>query len=111
MLANLNIRIVDVEANSVEVLATDPDVAYISLDTTVRSSGHVTTTTGTQQVRAQKSLLGLNPTLDGSGVTIAVFDSGIDSKHKSFATSGKIKFRKTSPAKTALTIHGVMAHT
>src|SRR6185503_14737296 len=94
VLSNLNIRIVDVEANSVEVLATDPDVAYISLDNIVLSSGHVTTTTGAQQVRAQKSLLGLNNTLDGSGVTIAVLDSGIDSKHKSFATSGKIKFSK-----------------
>ena len=94
VLANLNIRIVDVEANNVEVLAADPDVAYISLDNTVRSSGHVTNTTGTQQVRAQKSLLGLNSTLDGSGVTIAVLDSGIDSKHKSFATTGKIKFSK-----------------
>ena len=58
------------------------------------ASGHVTTTTGTQQVRAQKSLLGLNSTLDGSGITIAVLDSGIDSKHKSFATTGKIKFSK-----------------
>src|ERR1044072_9173854 len=47
-LANLNIRIVDVEANNVEVLAADPDVAYISLDNTVRSSGHITNTTGTQ---------------------------------------------------------------
>src|SRR5687768_14072281 len=55
VLANLNIRIVDIEANSVEVLAADPSVSYISLDNTVRSSGHVTTTTGTQQVRAQKS--------------------------------------------------------
>jgi subtilisin family serine protease len=94
VLSNLNIRIVDVEANNVEVLAADPDVTYISLDNLVRSSGHVTNTTGTQQVRAQKSLLGLNSTLDGSGVTIAVLDSGIDSKHKSFATTGKIKFSK-----------------
>src|SRR6185369_8882767 len=46
VLTNLNIRIVDVEANSVQVLATDPDVAYISLDNAVRSSGHITTTTG-----------------------------------------------------------------
>src|ERR1044072_4871478 len=94
VLSNLNIRIADVEANDVQVLATDPDVAYISLDNTVRSSGHITTTAGAQQVRAQKSLLGLNSTLDGSGVTIAVLDSGIDSKHKSFATTGKIKFSK-----------------
>ena len=60
----------------------------------LKAQGHVTNTTRTQQVRAQKSLLGLNNTLDGSGVTIAVVDSGIDSKHKSFATTGKIKFNK-----------------
>ncbi|HZN01613.1 MAG TPA: S8 family serine peptidase, partial [Pyrinomonadaceae bacterium] len=94
VLSNLNIRIVDVTVNSIPVLLNDPDVTYISFDAPVTSAGHVTNTTGTQQVRAQKSLLGLNSTLDGSGVTIAVLDSGIDSKHKSFATSGKIKFSK-----------------
>ncbi len=94
VLSNLNIRIVDVPANNVEVIAADPSVTYVSLDVPVRSSGHITNTTGTQQVRAQKSLLGLNNTLDGSGVTIAVLDSGIDSKHRSFATTGKIKFSK-----------------
>src|SRR5690349_5256410 len=94
VLSSLNIRILDVEANSVQLLATDPSVTYISLDQPVRSSGHITTTTGTQQVRAQKSLLGLNNTLDGSGVTIAILDSGIDKNHKSFATTGKIKFSK-----------------
>ena len=94
LLSNLNIRIVDVTANAVPVLLNDPDVTYVSLDNTVRTSGHVVTATGAQQVRAQKSLLGLNNTLDGSGITIAVLDSGIDSKHKSFATTGKIKFSK-----------------
>src|SRR5215213_2358520 len=64
LLSNLNIRIVDVSANGVPLLAADPDVAYISLDNAVSSSGHVTNTTGTQQVRAQKSLLGLNNNLD-----------------------------------------------
>src|SRR5215218_9425599 len=51
VLSNLNISIIEVEANSVEVLAADPDVAYISLDAAVKSTGHVTNTTGTQQVR------------------------------------------------------------
>ena len=53
LLSNLNIRIVEVTANSVPVLIADPDVTYVSLDNTVRASGHVTTTTGAQQVRAQ----------------------------------------------------------
>ncbi|HEY0728295.1 MAG TPA: S8 family serine peptidase, partial [Pyrinomonadaceae bacterium] len=93
VLSLLNITIVEIRANDVEVLAADPSVAYISLDNPVRSSGHLTNTTGTQQIRTQKTLLG-STTLDGSGVTIAIIDSGIDSKHKSFATSGKIKFSK-----------------
>src|SRR6185295_20278511 len=35
VLSNLNIRIVEVQANNVEVLASDPDVSYISLDADV----------------------------------------------------------------------------
>src|SRR5205085_429690 len=93
VLSNLNLLIVDVQANDVQVLASDPDVTYISLDAAVRSSGHIVTTTGAQQIRTQKTLLGAN-ILDGSGVTIAVLDSGIDSTHKSFTSSGKIKFSK-----------------
>jgi len=94
-LSNLNIKLVDIQANSADALAEDPSVAYISLDAPVRSSGHVTTTTGAQQSRAQKGALGLPYTLDGSGITIAIIDSGIDAQHKSFAgLSGKIKANK-----------------
>ncbi|HJT68082.1 MAG TPA: hypothetical protein VJ749_16625, partial [Pyrinomonadaceae bacterium] len=39
VLSALNIRIVDVTANDVQVLASDPSVSYISLDAPVRSSG------------------------------------------------------------------------
>src|SRR5687767_5482768 len=94
VLSNLNIRIVETVASTVEEIAADPDVTYVSLDVPVRASGHVTTTTGTQQVRERKGLLGLADNLDGSGITIAILDSGIDVKHKSFATLGKIKFSK-----------------
>ncbi len=94
-LSSLNLSIVDVTANSVDVLAADSSVAYISLDTQVRSFGHVTTTTGAQQARAQKNALGLSYTLDGSGVNIAILDSGIDTTHKSFtAQAGKVVFSK-----------------
>src|SRR6267143_2056539 len=94
-LSTLNLSIVDTTANSVDVLAADSSVAYVSLDTQVRSFGHVTTTTGAQQVRAQKNALGLSYTLDGSGVNIAILDSGIDTTHKSFtAQSGKVTFSK-----------------
>jgi hypothetical protein len=76
LLSNLNIRIVDAAANSANVIAADPNVRYVSLDAPIRSNGHVTTTTGAQQVRSQSSALGLNNSLDGSGVTIAILGSG-----------------------------------
>ena len=76
------------------MLAADPSVSYISLDTQVRTFGHVTTTTGAQQVRTQKALLG-SYALDGSNVSIAILDSGIDAAHKSFSSqSGKITVNK-----------------
>src|SRR5712671_4911563 len=90
-LSTLNLSIVDATANSVDVLAADSSVDFVSLDTQVRSFGHLTTTTGAQQVRAQKNALGLSYSLDGSGVNIAILDSGIDITHKSFsAQPGKV---------------------
>src|ERR1051325_2373368 len=94
-LSALNLSIVDATVNSVDVLAADSSISYISLDTQVRSFGHLTSTTGAQQMRAQKNALGLSYTLDGSGINIAVLDSGIDITHKSFASQpGKIVFSK-----------------
>src|SRR5918996_3199141 len=46
VLSTLNIRVVDAVASSANVIAADPTVTYVSLDAPVRSSGHVTTTTG-----------------------------------------------------------------
>ena len=94
VLSNLNIRIVDVEANNVEVLAADPDVAYISLDARCAAQATSQTPRARSKSARRNRCSVLTPTLDGSGVTIAVLDSGIDSKHKSFATTGKIKFSK-----------------
>jgi serine protease AprX len=95
VLSALNITLLDVRADSVNVLAADPSISYISLDSQVRTFGHVTNTTGTQQSRAQKTALGLNYSLDGSNVSIAILDSGIDVTHKSFTSqSGKVTFSK-----------------
>jgi subtilisin family serine protease len=76
---------------TVALIAADPRVTYISLDAPVRSLSHVTTTTGLQQVRSQRGALGLPDTLDGSGITIALLDSGIDARHKSFSSPNKTK--------------------
>ncbi len=94
-LANLNIRILEAPAKTVESLADDPNITYISLDAPVVSFGHITSTTGATQVRNQRTgLLGTSNTLDGSNVSIAIVDSGIDSAHKSFARFGKITFNR-----------------
>ena len=112
VLLALNITLLDVRADSVSVLAADPSVSYISLDTQVRTFGHVTNTTGAQQSRAQKTALGLNYTLDGSGVSIAILDSESTSRISlSPVRRAKLLSAKTSRAKIALTIPTVMAPT
>jgi subtilisin family serine protease len=91
--SQLNARLVDISANSAQALAYEDGITYMSLDNYVGASGHIVTTTGAQQMRVQKNFLGLPYTLDGSNVTIAIMDSGIDTTHKSFA--GKLfKIRK-----------------
>ena len=71
-----------------EQLAARKEVHHLSADRDVRAFGHVTNTTGADAVRPQSttSPLGVttNYTLDGSGIGIAVLDSGIDTGHKSF---------------------------
>ena len=94
-LGQLNIRLAEMSAGSAKALAYNTDISFMSLDNEVRSFGHVTNTTGAQQSRSQKTALGLNYTLDGSGVNIAVLDSGIDVNHKSFSAQiGKVVFSK-----------------
>ncbi|HEX7295147.1 MAG TPA: S8 family peptidase, partial [Pyrinomonadaceae bacterium] len=95
LLPNLNIRIADIQANSAALLAADPSVSYVSLDAEVRTTGHIVSTSGAEQVRPKNATLGFDSTLDGSGVTIAVLDSGIDANHRSFSSrAGKIAFSK-----------------
>jgi subtilisin family serine protease len=63
-------------------LASRADVAYVSLNREVYSMGHLSTTTGADQVRATPN--STSSTLDGTGIGIAVLDSGIDLSHRSF---------------------------
>jgi serine protease AprX len=61
-------------------------VLYVSLDKEVKSLGHVSLTTGADAVRTQTvtSPSGATTALDGSGVAIAVLDSGLYKEHVSF---------------------------
>src|SRR3954464_8560531 len=67
-------------AATVEDLANDPTVDYVSLDRDVQAFGHVSLTTGTDAARTMSGGL----PYDGSGIGIAVMDSGIDQQHVSF---------------------------
>jgi len=70
----------------VEQLAAIGNIRYLSLDQQIRSLGHISMTTGADAVRQQQPTLlsGAANTVDGTGIGIAVVDSGIDSDHKSF---------------------------
>src|SRR5438128_9336100 len=70
---NLHTRVVELPASMVEELAADSDVSYVSPDRDVKSSGHVSVTTGADAVRP--SMPGGGGALDGSGIGIAVLDS------------------------------------
>src|ERR687885_2659549 len=92
---NLNAHAVELPQNVVDELASFPEVAYVSADRQTQSLGHVSLTTGADAVRQQTktttTLLGgtttTSYTLDGTGIGIAILDSGVDSGHKSFLGS------------------------
>ncbi|HLL99896.1 MAG TPA: S8 family serine peptidase, partial [Pyrinomonadaceae bacterium] len=85
---NLNSMVVELPAGVVDELASFSEVSFVSLDSKTEAFGHISATTGTDAVRAQttSTLLGGTTTtyLDGSGIGIAVIDSGIDAAHTSF---------------------------
>ncbi len=87
-MAQLGTLKVEMPVKALEELAARKEIHYVSVNREVRSFGHVSATTGADSVRQQTttSLLGgrTNYTLDGSGVGIAILDSGIDTNHKSF---------------------------
>ncbi len=75
-------RIVTVPAHVAVNLAARADVAYVSLNRDVQAMGHLSATTGADQVRATPN--STSSTLDGTGIGIAVLDSGMDLAHRSF---------------------------
>src|SRR5688572_9947160 len=85
-LKNFKVRIATLPVQAAVALASRADVSYVSLNRTVQPLGHVSRTTGTDQVRSSNNG-NSNSTLDGSGIGIAVIDSGIDAGHHSFVNS------------------------
>ncbi|HEY5838923.1 MAG TPA: S8 family serine peptidase, partial [Pyrinomonadaceae bacterium] len=81
-LKQLNARVMEIPARAVEALASRPDVGFVSLDRPNLPLGHVSLTSGAD---AARTVSGTNTTgLDGTGLGIAVLDSGIDTTHTAF---------------------------
>ena len=79
---SLGARVVELPARLVERLSEQRGVRFLSLDRETAGFGHVTRTTGTDDVR---ETAGTNVNgLDGTGIGIAVLDSGIDASHTAF---------------------------
>ena len=75
---------VEVPRSRIRNLGADPDIVYLSSNRPVKSFGHVETTTAAAQARS----LGGSTTFDGSGVGIAILDSGIDANHNLLKQGG-----------------------
>ena len=76
---------IELPLERVRELAADDDIVYVSPDRIVTSTGHVEETTGAALVR---DLPG-NQRLDGSGIGIAIIDSGVDKTHHLLARTDK----------------------
>ncbi|HEU4435223.1 MAG TPA: S8 family peptidase, partial [Pyrinomonadaceae bacterium] len=83
-LKNFKVRIATLPVQAAVALASRSDVSYVSLNRNVQPMGHVTRTTGTDQIRGNSTSGNNNTSLDGSGIGIAILDSGIDTGHASF---------------------------
>ncbi|MDT5294196.1 MAG: serine protease AprX, partial [Acidobacteriota bacterium] len=82
----LGTRVLELPAQLVERLSEQKGVRFVSLDRETISFGHVSRTTGTDDVR---TTVGTNVSgLDGAGIAIAVLDSGIDTDHLAFRDGG-----------------------
>jgi len=91
-LKNLQMLDVELPEGALRELADSEDVQFISADKGVAALGHLATTTGAEAVRSQTDATGHRYTLDGSGIGIAVLDSGMDKDHKALKDDGGIKF-------------------
>jgi len=78
---NFDAIAVNLPATSLLQLINLPGITYVSPDRPTVTMGHLSATTGADAVR-NPSLLSSG--LDGSGIGIAVLDSGIYNSHKSF---------------------------
>ena len=83
----LGARVVELPLHVVEKISRHREVKFVSPDREAFGFGHITRTTGADDVRGalgSGALGSVAPGLDGTGVGIAVLDSGIDTDHVAF---------------------------
>ncbi|HVG21406.1 MAG TPA: S8 family peptidase [Blastocatellia bacterium] len=88
---NFDAIAIEIPAKAVESLASRKDIKFASLDAPTRVAGHLETTTGTDQARGYWNSSNGGDSfgpLDGSGIGIAILDSGVDPDHHAFHSSG-----------------------
>src|ERR1041384_6929790 len=68
-------------------LASFPEVFHVSSNEVVQSLGHVSLTTGAEAGQAAATAAGRG-SINGSGIGMAILDSGIDVNHKQFTAAG-----------------------
>ena len=83
-LKNLNQWVVETRASLLPTISGFSEVTYISTDRETKQLGHLSLTTGADQIRQAMTTSVSGRRLDGAGLGIAVLDSGIDKSHKSF---------------------------
>jgi hypothetical protein len=78
----LGFHVLNLPESAIAAISDRPDVAYISRNLETQVLGHLSATTGADLVRASS---GTNVSgVDGTGIGIAVLDSGMDTSHVSF---------------------------
>src|SRR5215212_3517949 len=83
---NLGVFSLSLPFGMLSELASFPEISYVSSNEAVRSFGHVSTTTGKDAGQAAALAAGRG-VIDGSGVGIAILDSGIDANHAQFSAT------------------------
>ncbi|HEX8561111.1 MAG TPA: S8 family serine peptidase [Pyrinomonadaceae bacterium] len=95
-LRNLGMAVVELPASAVEALASFDEISYASLDAETEALGHISKTTGADAALAQ-TYSGISQ-LNGTGVGIAVVDSGVYDQHAAFldaaGTASRVVFNK-----------------
>ena len=83
-----NTLVVNLPLSAIQELSLSGLINYISPDRATTTTGHVEDTTGTAMVRSQAATSSRAAyTLNGTGVGVAVLDSGIYAAHNSFKNS------------------------